>query len=83
MTKKQRETRNHARDMIGDYYMANREVEKENRKRQEAGEPFETGDTKTGDTKKERKAWSSSEKLLLGMIILGLLAIIVKYFVLR
>ena len=58
--------------------MANREVEKENRKRQEAGESFEAD-----DTKKERKSWSSSEKLLLGMIILGLLAIIVKYFVLR
>lgn len=35
MSKKPKSVRNRARDMIGDYYKSNREVEKENQTRQE------------------------------------------------
>jgi hypothetical protein len=35
MPKKQRNIRNRARDTIGDYYLSNRQVEKENRERQQ------------------------------------------------
>lgn len=35
MAKKPKNVRNRARDMIGDYYQSNREVEKENQTRQE------------------------------------------------
>lgn len=35
MAKKTKNVRNRARDMIGDYYKSNREVEKENQTRQE------------------------------------------------
>jgi hypothetical protein len=35
MAKKEKNVRNRARDMIGDYYKSNREVEKDNNARQE------------------------------------------------
>jgi len=66
MTKKQKQVRNRARDMVGDYYLSNRQVEKENRERQ-----------------KTRKVWSGGEKALLAIIILGVIALIIKYIVLR
>ncbi len=65
MTKKQKNTRNRARDMIGDYYLSNRQVEKENSERQQA-----------------QKEWTTSEKVLLGLILLGLVGLIIKYVVL-
>jgi preprotein translocase subunit Sss1 len=65
MAKKQKNIRNHARDMIGDYYLSNRQVEKENRERQQ--------------TKKE---WSTSEKVLLIVILLGVVGLVIKYIVL-
>jgi len=51
--------------MIGDYYLSNRQVEKENSERQQT-----------------RKEWSTSEKVLLVMILLGLVGLIIKYVVL-
>ena len=66
MSKPKKPARNKARDMLGDYYFANRQVEKENRARQE-----------------KRKGWSSSEILLLVIIVLGLLALAVKYLILE
>ena len=66
MSKSKKNVRNKARDMLGDYYLANRQVEKENRERQE-----------------DRKAWSSSEIFLLVVIVLGLIALAVKYLVLE
>lgn len=65
MAKKQKQVRNHARDMIGDYYLSNRQVEKENSERQQ-----------------NRKEWSRSEKALLVVILLGAVALIIKYVVL-
>lgn len=35
MGEKQKNIRNRARDMVGDYYLSNRQVEKENRERQQ------------------------------------------------
>ena len=65
MPKKEKQVRNHARDMVGDYYLSNRQVEKENRERQQT-----------------RKEWSRSEKALLVVILLGVVALIIKYIIL-
>lgn len=65
MAKKQKNVRNRARDMIGDYYLSNRQVEKENSERQQA-----------------RKEWSTSEKVLLAIILIGAVGLIIKYIVL-
>jgi preprotein translocase subunit Sss1 len=65
MTKKQKSIRNHARDMIGDYYLSNRQVENENRERQQT-----------------RKEWSTSEKVLLAIILIGAVGLFIKYVVL-
>lgn len=65
MAKKQKNIRNRARDMIGDYYLSNRQVEKENSERQQTG-----------------KAWSTSEKVLLVMIVIGAIGLFIKYVVL-
>lgn len=65
MAKKQKNVRNRARDMIGDYYLSNKQVEKENRERQQS-----------------RKEWNGSEKLLLVAILVGLVALFIKYVVL-
>jgi preprotein translocase subunit Sss1 len=65
MAKKQKNIRNRARDMIGDYYLSNRQVEKENSERQQAG-----------------KEWSTSEKVLLAIILIGAVGLIIKYIVL-
>lgn len=66
MSKPKKNVRNKARDMLGDYYFANRQVEKENRERQEA-----------------RKGWSTTEITFLVVIVLGLVALAVKYLVLE
>lgn len=65
MANKQKNTRNRARDMIGDYYLSNRQVEKENSERQQT-----------------RKEWSTSEKVLLVIILIGVVGLIIKYVVL-
>jgi hypothetical protein len=65
MTKKHKNVRNRARDMIGDYYLSNREVEKENSERQQT-----------------HKEWSTSEKVLLAIILIGVVGLIIKYIVL-
>ena len=65
MAKKQKNIRNRARDMMGDYYLSNRQVEKENRERQQ-----------------NRKEWSTSEKVLLVIILIGVVGLIIKYVVL-
>lgn len=90
MAKEPRQTRNRARDMIGDYYLANRQVEEENRIRQQAGEnngtPVDHQDTSEQghpESGAKRKPWTKSEKTLFVVIVLGLIAVVVKYFVLR
>lgn len=51
--------------MVGDYYLSNRQVEKENSERQQT-----------------QKKWSNSEKTLLVVIVIGVIALIIKYVVL-
>lgn len=65
MAKKQKTVRNGGRDMVGDYYLSNRQVEKENSERQQT-----------------QKKWSNSEKTLLVVIVIGVIALIIKYVVL-
>lgn len=62
---KAKQVRNRARDMIGDYYKSNREVEKENQSRQET-----------------RKDWTTSEKVLMALIVLGAIGLVIKYVIL-
>ncbi|MEG0392682.1 MAG: hypothetical protein RR626_07960 [Anaerovoracaceae bacterium] len=66
MAKKQ--TRNKARDVIGDYYKANRQVEKENEKAREES---------------QKKGWSRSERTMLIVILVCGVAILVKYLVFK
>lgn len=67
MSKGKKKTRNKARDIFTDYYKTNREYDKENRRRQE-----EEG----------KKPWSGTEKLYLAVIVIGIVAIAVKYLIL-
>jgi len=84
MAKESRQTRNHARDMIGDYYLANRQVEQENRSRQQESETIENPQRPAfSESGKKRKPWTRSEMTLFVVIALGLVAIVVKYIVLR
>jgi len=66
-----KKTRNKFRDMVGDYYITNREVDKENRRRREEAK-------KTGE---EKKSWSPTEKVLLVIIVIGAIGIVIKYLV--
>ena len=70
-----KKTRNKARDMIGDYWKTNRQAERENeaaRKRQQEGR-----------SEKEKKQWTSPEKGMLVVIIIGLVGIFFRYVVFR
>ncbi|MDD5987019.1 MAG: hypothetical protein PUC26_04275 [Eubacteriales bacterium] len=70
-----KKTRNKARDMIGDYWKTNRQAERENeaaRKRQQEGR-----------SEKEKKQWTSTEKGMLVVIIIGLVGIFFRYVVFR
>lgn len=70
-----KKTRNKARDMIGDYWKTNRQAERENdaaRKRQQEGR-----------SEKEKKQWTSTEKGMLVVIIIGLIGIFFRYVVFR
>ena len=66
-----KKARNKFRDMVGDYYMTNREVDKENRKRR--GEAKKAGE--------EKKSWAPTEKIFLAVIIIGAIGIVIKYLV--
>lgn len=65
---KKRVVRNKARDVIGDYYRTNREI---SRMDDEA-----TKDEKGGPLK-------STEKIWLGIIVVGIILIVLKYVVLK
>ncbi len=64
-----KQVRNKARDVIGDYYRANRQVEKENREAQ----------AKQGKVKK----WNKTELAMVLIIGLAVAGIVVRYIVLR
>lgn len=65
---KERKVRNKARDMLGDYWKVNREVSKMD---DEA-----TKDQKGGPLRGNEKIW-------IAVIVIGLILIVLKYFVLK
>lgn len=65
--KKKKNVRNKARDVIGDYYLTNRQIGKENEAKRE---------------KKGREPFSQREKFMLGVAIVLLIAVFVKYVIL-
>lgn len=71
MAKKERQVRNKARDVIGDYYKTNNQYTKENRARQ----------TEEESGKKGIRNLSYTEKTYIAIIVLGLVGIFVKYVI--
>lgn len=70
--KKQKQTRNKARDMIADYYRTNKAYDEENRRRQD----------KEGVRSKGLRNLNTTEKALVAIIVLGLIGIVVRYVIL-
>ena len=68
--KKQKQTRNKARDMIADYYRTNKAYDEENRRRQD----------KEGVRSKGLRNLNTTEKALVAII--GLIGIVVRYVIL-
>lgn len=75
MTKKnkeKRQVRNKAKDVLADYYKTNMAYDEENRQRQKE-EGVET---------KGLKNLNTTEKTCVAVIVLGLIGIVIKYFIL-
>ena len=70
--KKKKQVRNKAKDMIADYYMTNKAYDEENRQRQKD----------EGVESKGLKNLNTTEKSCVAVIILGLIGIVIKYFIL-
>lgn len=70
--KKQKQTRNKARDMIADYYRTNKAYDEENRRRQD----------EEGVGSKGLRNLNTTEKTLVAIIVLGLIGIVVRYVIL-
>lgn len=73
--KPKKQVRNKGRDVFVDYYKTNREYSKENEARYEE-------ERRRAEASGKRRGWSYTEKLYLGVIIVGLILIAVKYFIL-
>lgn len=71
-TKKKKQTRNKARDMIADYYRTNKAYDEENRRRQD----------EEGVRSKGLRNLNTTEKALVAIIVLGLIGIVVRYVIL-
>lgn len=75
MTKKQKKkkkVRNKTRDIIADYYETNKAYDQDNRRRQK----------EEGVSSKGLKNLNTTEKTCIVVIVLGLIGIVIKYFVL-
>lgn len=70
--KKKRQVRNKAKDVLADYYKTNMAYDEENRQRQKE-EGVET---------KGLKNLNTTEKTCVAVIVLGLIGIVIKYFIL-
>ena len=66
-----KKTRNRFRDTFTDYYRTNRQISKEY-------EESWREDEKQG----KKAAWSGAEKLYLGIILVGVVLIVIKYVIL-
>ena len=71
-TKRKKQTRNKARDMIADYYRTNKAYDEENRRRQD----------EEGVRSKGLRNLNTTEKTLVAIIVLGLIGIVVRYVIL-
>ena len=70
--KKKKQVRNKTKDMIADYYMTNKAYDEENRRRQKD----------EGVDSKGLKNLNTTEKTCIVIIVLGLIGIVIKYFIL-
>ncbi|MFV0517681.1 MAG: hypothetical protein ACK5MV_09845 [Aminipila sp.] len=61
----EKKVRNKFKELIWDYYLTNREIEKQN-------------DQYNKDN--PEKGWNKNAKLYLGVIVIGIIAILIKYF---
>lgn len=66
-TKRKKRQRNKGRDVFADYYYTNKTYSEENAKR---------------SASEGKKEWSSSEKMMLGACLLGVIGIIIRYVIL-
>lgn len=71
--KKKKQVRNKAKDVLVDYYKTNKAYDEENRRRQKE-EGVET---------KGLKNLNPTEKTCVVVIVLGLIGIVIKYFILQ
>ena len=70
--KKGRKVRNRTKDMLSDYYRTNKAYEEENRRRQQ----------EEGVDSRGLKNLNTTEKTCIAVIVLGLIVIVIKYFIL-
>lgn len=70
--KKKRKVRNKTKDMLADYYRTNKAYDEENRRRQK----------EEGVTTKGLRNLNTTEKTCIVVIVLGLIGIVIKYFIL-
>ena len=70
--KKGRKVRNRTKDMLSDCYRTNKAYEEENRRRQQ----------EEGVDSRGLKNLNTTEKTCIAVIVLGLIGIVIKYFIL-
>lgn len=70
--KKGKKVRNRTKDMLSDYYRTNKAYEEENRRRQQ----------EEGVDSRGLKNLNTTEKTCIAVIVLGLIGIVIKYFIL-
>lgn len=70
--KKKKKVRNKTKDMLADYYRTNKAYDEENRRRQQ----------EEGVSSKDLKNLNTTEKTCIVVIVLGLIGIVIKYFIL-
>ncbi len=70
--KNKRKVRNKTKDMLADYYRTNKAYDEENRRRQK----------EEGVTSRGLRDLNTTEKTCIAVIVLGLIGIIIKYFIL-
>lgn len=73
---KEKQVRNKLRDMIGDYYLTNRMVEKENN---EANKKNEADKNNEACKYVDPRKFSKTEKIYISVIAVGLVLIILRY----
>lgn len=70
--KKKKKVRNKTKDMLADYYRTNKAYDEENRRRQQ----------EEGVNNRGLRNLNTTEKTCVVVIVLGLIGIVIKYFIL-